>query len=237
MDQLTKRTIDIHDDQYRERGIKAQRLYPSEQLVQFIAMNYFALPVAERNKVKVLEVGCGNGRNLWMLAKEGFDTYGVDGSATSIELARTHLRDKWGVKAHLETAPFDALPFPDNYFDAVCDVFSLLCVSLAGARVAFRETRRVLKPGGLFFSYRLSDASTSYQCGGGKFVDSATVDNVPDPTMPLNNNGQMSFWSPALARMIYEEEGFTLQSVERFGRTYDGGSKYLESLAIVAAKA
>ena len=48
----------------------------------------------KRAKLRILEVGCGSGGNLWMLAHEGFDTYGVDFSPTSIKLAKSSLKKK-----------------------------------------------------------------------------------------------------------------------------------------------
>ena len=236
MDNHEKRTADLFDAGYKKAGVRAQRLYPNEQLVWFIAANYFSIPHAERHRVRILEVGCGNGRNLWMLAKEGFTVYGVDASATAIEVARTHLQDKWGVQVHLYVGSFDSLPFDNDYFDAVCDVVSLQHTSLNGSRRALAEIRRCLKPRGLFFSYRLSDASIMYQCSGGQYVDAATVDNISDPSMPLANNGQTSFWSPVIAREILQEQGFSLINVERYGRTYGGGTQYVEYLAIVGVK-
>ena len=62
MDKQTKNTVENFDSQYRTKGLHAQRLYPNEQLIQFIASNYFAIPHLERRRVRVLEVGCGSGQ-------------------------------------------------------------------------------------------------------------------------------------------------------------------------------
>ena len=37
--------------------------YPGEELIRFIARNYYG--VSDRSKVNILEVGCGVGANLW----------------------------------------------------------------------------------------------------------------------------------------------------------------------------
>ena len=44
--------------------------YPSIALVRFIASNYY--DAQDRNEIKILEIGCGTGANLWYLAREGF---------------------------------------------------------------------------------------------------------------------------------------------------------------------
>jgi len=229
--------VAVFDRQYKDRGIGAQRLYPNEQLVAFIGQRFLSLPIVERSNIKVLEVGCGSGANLWMLAKEGFDVHGVDSSETGIKVARQHLREKWGVTAELAPARFDNLPYRAETFDVIVDVVSLQHLNLEETQAAFSEIMRVLKPGGLFFSYRLSDASVMFQRGGGEFIDAATVTNVTNEAMPLANNGHMSFWSASLARQVYESRGFTLDSLERYGRTYDGGAYYVEYLGIIAIKA
>ena len=171
-----------------------------------------------------------------MMAKEGFDTYGIDSSAKGLDLARQHLREKWGVSADLRQGSFTELPYESDYFDTVVDVVSLQHLNLKDSRVAFSEIARVLKPGGAFFSYRLSDTSVMYQSSGGNWIDAVTVDNIADPSMPLCNNGPTSFWSPGLVREIYREVNFDLLSVERQGRTYENGAKYVEYLVITSAK-
>lgn len=47
--------------------------------------------VEDRATIKVLEVGCGPGANIWYLAREGFSVYAVEGSASAIEKAHNRL--------------------------------------------------------------------------------------------------------------------------------------------------
>lgn len=51
--------------------------YPSETVIRFIARNYYK---TEREKIKILDFGCGAGAHTWYLAREGFDVYAFDGS-------------------------------------------------------------------------------------------------------------------------------------------------------------
>ena len=53
--------------------------------MRFIGRNFFKIPLDERNEIKILEIGCGQGSNLWFLAKEGFDVYGIDISPSAIQ--------------------------------------------------------------------------------------------------------------------------------------------------------
>jgi ubiquinone/menaquinone biosynthesis C-methylase UbiE len=167
-----------------------------------------------------------------MIAKEGFDTYGIDSSAEGIALARSHLKDKWGMTADLRVGSMIALPYPDACFDAVVDVVSLQHLCLSDSVKALTEIRRVLKPAGVFFSYRLSDHSV--MSAAGARIDSATLADISDASMPLAGNGPTSFWSPVLARQIYREVGLAISNVERVGRTYSNGM-FVEYLSVVGA--
>jgi len=230
------KTIKIFDKQYQSHGLSAQRRYPNESLIQFLASRYFRFSESKRKSTRILEVGCGSGANLWMMAKEGFDTHGMDSSIKGLELACQHLAEKWGVAADLREGSFTNLPYEQNYFDAVVDVVSLQSINLEDSHLALQEIYRVLKPGGVFFSYRLSDHSVMYEHSGGGRIDAATVDNIVDTTLPLANNGPSSFWSPALARLQYQQAGLEIETIERVGRTYSNGA-YVEYLAIQAGRA
>ena len=215
--------------------MRAQRSYPNEALIQFVASRFFSLSDVQRKQIRVLEVGCGTGANLWMMAKEGMQVHGLDSSATALDLAHHHLVGKWNVSAELKQGSFTDLPYDDSAFDAVVDVVSLQHLSLEDSRQSLIEISRVLKPGGEFFSYRLSDHSVMFSGTEVRRVDAATLLNIDDPAMPLANNGPISFWSPSLARMMYDQAGMELVSSERVGRTYSNGS-YVEYLALVSKR-
>ncbi|MBV2181846.1 MAG: class I SAM-dependent methyltransferase [Castellaniella sp.] len=188
----TSVSIAQFDQAYSQKGLASQRMYPNEAMVQFVLGRFGGLAQEERRLVRILEVGCGSGANLWMLAKEGFDVYGLDASATGLALAQTHLAQKWGVGAKLTVGDFTRLPYPDRFFDAVVDVVSLQHLNLQDAAVALSEIARVLKPKAGFFSYRLSDQSCMYLRNALPLLDAATVQNIPSP-LPLANNGPTSF--------------------------------------------
>lgn len=108
------------------------------------------------------------------------------------------------------------LPYDEASFDAVVDVVSLQNLSLENTRQAFGEIFLALKPAG----YRLSDRSVMLSAPEGRRVDVATLLNVDGPVMPLANNGAISFWSPSLARMMYDQIAMELISSERVGRAH-----------------
>lgn len=226
-------SIDTFDQHYKSLGMSAQRSYPNESLIQFLASRFFKLPFEQRKKIRVMEVGCGSGANLWMMSKEGFDVYGIDSSEEGISLAKNHLKEKWKLTANLDVGSFTKLPYRDAYFDIIADVVSLQHLNLADSKLALSEIIRVMKPGSEFFSYRLSDHSIMFDAGNR--VDSATLENISDTKMPLSGSGPISFWSPNLCYEMYGTAGLQIKSIERVGRTYSNGM-FVEYLAIQSKK-
>src|SRR5574339_24760 len=74
---------------------------------------------------RVLEVGCGNGRVLLQLLREGHDAFGVDASA---RMLRELARKASAARLPLRTAQADArrLPFPRATFTCVLCPYSLV---------------------------------------------------------------------------------------------------------------
>lgn len=122
--------------------------YPAEGLIRFTARNFYQ---RQRDKVKILEVGCGTGANIWYFAREGFDVYGVDGSKTAIKRAKQRIKEE-GLKAKLATLDIERLPYPDAHFDAVIDNECLTHNSTKDTKIILGQIKRVLKKNGLFYS-------------------------------------------------------------------------------------
>ena len=99
---------------------------------------------------RVLDAGCGEGRNLHWFVVNGIDVYGVDRDAPSI----ASLLGKYSGLSpeHFLVADVRAIPFGDNYFDAVISSAVLhFATSEEEFFTMFGELARVLKRGGTMF--------------------------------------------------------------------------------------
>src|SRR5271166_3066416 len=141
---------EFNDHVYEALGFGAQRRYPNEEFLRFMGSHYFPLPHKVRKGVRILEVGCGSGANLWMVAREGFDAHGLDISNNGLSLCRQML-ENWSVTAVLKHGDMTRLDCPDDHFDVVADVFSSYCLVEKDFRRFLYEAGRVLKPGGRLF--------------------------------------------------------------------------------------
>jgi ubiquinone/menaquinone biosynthesis C-methylase UbiE len=97
---------------------------------------------------KVLEVACGTGRvgAQLMRALPHASYTGIDLSPWYIDVARERLGGTPGVE--LVTANAEALPLPDESFDAVFSVYLFHELPRNARRKVWSEMRRVLRPGG-----------------------------------------------------------------------------------------
>jgi ubiquinone/menaquinone biosynthesis C-methylase UbiE len=98
----------------------------------------------------VLDIGCGNGYVLGMLAREhDCEFMGIDISADIIKTATRRLREfvKSG-KVRLQVQNVEALAFADNSFDKIYTINTIYFWENLDR--AMSEIWRVLKPGGLF---------------------------------------------------------------------------------------
>ena len=104
--------------------------------------------------MRILDAGCGSGRNLVYFLREGYEVYGVDADAQAVEstrrLAASLAPGLPPGNFHMET--IEEMSFPSGFADVV-----LSSAVLHFARddeqflAMLRSTLRVLKPGGLLF--------------------------------------------------------------------------------------
>lgn len=228
----------FHDRAYATAGFDSQRRYPNEELLRFMGRNFFPIPRGrERKNVSMLEVGCGSGANLWMIAREGFDAHGIDFSPGAIALCRQML-DHWQTTATLSVADMTALPQESGQFDAVLDVFSAYCLDERGFDRFLSEVARVLKPGGRLFSYTPSKASDTFRAPGASTrIDASTLAGIRREASPyFGIDHPFRFISADELDAALRAHGLTVTHSERVSRTYGKGSEYFEWIVIEAQK-
>jgi len=100
---------------------------------------------------RVLDAGCGGGRNLVYFLQHDFDVYGIDGSARAIEQVKK-LSKELNPKNSLDNfsvGKVDALPFEKDFFDiVVCNAVLHFAEDEAHFDRMLRSIWKVLKPGG-----------------------------------------------------------------------------------------
>src|SRR6266498_665733 len=97
---------------------------------------------------KVLEIGCGGGRDAKMLIDAGYDYYGTDVSQGLIDIANHNCPE-----ARLSRQGPYTFDFANNFFDGVWTFATLLHVPKSRINECLQEIARLLRPNGVCFMY------------------------------------------------------------------------------------
>jgi SAM-dependent methyltransferase len=103
------------------------------------------LAYAGTSGMDVLDVGCGQGIDVYRYAEAGARVTGIDLTPRHVELATAHLA-AMGAGATLLVGDAETLPFDDESFDRVST--NGVLHHTPDFDTAVREIRRVLRPGG-----------------------------------------------------------------------------------------
>lgn len=104
---------------------------------------------------RILDAGCGGGRNLVYFLQAGFEVFGVDREPEAVAAVRELAAELApGLPAeHFRVGEVESLPFETASMDAVLSSAVLhFAADEAQLRRMVAEMWRVLRPGGLFFA-------------------------------------------------------------------------------------
>jgi ubiquinone/menaquinone biosynthesis C-methylase UbiE len=142
------------------------------------------------NCTKVLDAGCGGGRNLVYFLQNGHEVYGLDPNPEAVNAVKqlSQTLSPANPLSNFSVASAENMPFEDNYFDLV---ISSAVLHFAKSETHFESMLqsmwRVLKPGGYFFARLASDIgieSLVHTLGNGRYL-------LPDESERFLVNQQM----------------------------------------------
>ena len=97
---------------------------------------------------KLVDIGCGNGRNSIYAAKRGLFVVGVDISSSLLRIVKEKAA-KEKAAVHLVKCDASMLPFKASVFDSCIFIAAVHHIASEGGRVgSFSEIRRILLDGG-----------------------------------------------------------------------------------------
>jgi ubiquinone/menaquinone biosynthesis C-methylase UbiE len=100
---------------------------------------------------RILDLGCGTGRHIVYLSREGFELSGFDSSKTALELLAKWLKEEGLAAEYCLSRMEESFPYPDNYFDAVISIQVIHHNLMDDILATIQEITRVLKIGGYLF--------------------------------------------------------------------------------------
>ncbi|TKX30195.1 SAM-dependent methyltransferase [Campylobacter sp. MIT 12-5580] len=181
--------------------------YPPENLIRFIARNFYK--VKDRNKVKILELGLGTGANLWFCAREGFRVSGIEWSKSGIERFQKRMQEEHLI-GQIDTLlqgdyaqKLDELE--DESFDAIIDVASLTCNDFDKTRLIFSKLIKKLKTKGKFYSSTLAKGLLGYD---------KTKPAFQEPKEGIYTHvGSLRFEDKNSLKRLYKDKNFKIENI------------------------
>lgn len=174
--------------------------YPAESVIRFVARNYYN---QERNKINILDFGCGNGSHTWYLAKEGFNTFAFDGSKSAIDQVKKRLESE-GLKAELQVKDALELDYEKKFFDCVIDSVMIYANLYENIIKMYQNIYELLKIGGKLFSISFSKNTTGY--GTGVKIEKDTFRDITKGS--LEGRGMVHFFEKIELEDMLEQIGF-----------------------------
>ena len=136
--------------------------YPSEGIIKFSA-RYLKRRIGvdswqeKKHVERILDAGCGIGRNVLFFQEQGYDTYGIDISEQAVTNGNEWLC-KRKLKPSLMVGSVTEIPFAEQFFDVVISDGVLDHVPFSDAKIAMNQIKRVLaKQGYLYLTLRSSE--------------------------------------------------------------------------------
>ena len=104
--------------------------------------------------MRVLDAGCGYGRNLVYLLRQGFEIFALDANPRGVEHVRRLARQLGAglPPDNFQVSAIEEMPFPDAFADVVlCNSVLHFALDPEHFYAMVAELWRVLRPGGLLF--------------------------------------------------------------------------------------
>lgn len=103
----------------------------------------FLLPELKKED-RVLDLGCGSGRDCLFLARRGFEVTGIDISDVAIQKAKEKA-EKEDLDVKFDVGNIENLPYKNKSFDKTISAYT---ISDTNIKKVVKENHRVLKDGG-----------------------------------------------------------------------------------------
>jgi tellurite methyltransferase len=150
---------DANHEELRDGAVRVRAALMPDLQAEFGQIDIYLFDQILRGRItpgmRVLDAGCGSGRNLIYLLRSGHDVSATDASAGAIASVRRlaaslapHLPEE-----NFRAEPVERMSFPDEFADVVISSAVLHFASNdAQFEAMLREMWRVLAPGGLLFA-------------------------------------------------------------------------------------
>lgn len=145
------------EKRYMERSWqeKREKSYKSQDIDDAIKEFYRFLK-KEKAKGKMLDIGCGNGRNAFFFANNGFEVEGIDFAESAIKECRKHKS-----AAKFKAGDILELRLKDKEYDVMLDAGCLHHIRKRYWNKYIKNLIKGLKEGGYYYLHGISDCDAN----------------------------------------------------------------------------
>ncbi len=191
---------------WKEERLAFDLKYPDENVIRFLL--YCAQKFSANNR-RILDFGCGSGRNTWVMAELGFDICAMDYNRDCLELTKQKLNGYEQIEYVMNEEL--VVPKPENDFDQIVANGVLFYLNRNSEQKLLLNLARVLKVGGfLFADYRTKDDALY---GRGRMIEPDLYEL--DETCGSLCGIQYAFRDADEIKHIYTKNGFEIIKFER----------------------
>jgi ubiquinone/menaquinone biosynthesis C-methylase UbiE len=197
-------TIASYNSTAEEYAIKTANLHPKQAAEEFLSY----LP----KNGKILDLGCGTGRDAKIFTENGYKVFGIDPSSEMIKIARETAPD-----AYFSSADARNLSFREEVFDGIWACASLIHLPKKDLPKALDGAYNVLKQDGIFyldFKQGIGEGLTEDSRYGGvekfvsyhqksdieKMLEDSGFENLKAWGKEINNSYATNTWMMFLAK-------------------------------------
>ena len=189
-------------------------MYPDIFVVHFLSL------LSKQRGLRVLDAGCGAGRNSIFLASEGLRVTAIDQSPQMLARGAAAAHEA-GVEAAFLRGRLESLPLADGAFDLLVCSNVVETMSLAAVQQAAREFWRVLRPEGHLLLVTAAQEGSDLDY---------TSEEAQTPQTPfkarLSNKEELQRWFP----------GFRLEELLHLRLEFPASSPVRAQWALVARR-
>lgn len=207
--------------------------YPSEDVIRFFAKNY---GLESKDKIRVLDFGCGGGANTWYMAREGYKTYAFDGSISAVKRAKEKMQLEKLSNVEIQVNDALYLNYENDFFDAVVDSAVIYSNIYSDILEMYQNIYKILKFGGKLFSTGLFTKNTTGY-GTGCFIENNTYTNIE--VGPLAGRGRIHYFDEDSITNLLKNIGYINISVSytrRWSALKEQNNTVLEYMSVEAEK-
>ena len=175
--------------------------YPESAVIRFIARNYYHC--SQRDKIRILDFGCGAGAHTWYLAREGFDTYAFDGAKSAVDNTIKKL-ESMHLSAHVTVQDGTKIDYEKNYFDCVVDSACIYANKKDDITTMYENIYNVLKPSGKLLTICFGEELDGYRTG--REIEQGTYCDIRQGA--LSNRGIAHIFTPEELTELLQHIGF-----------------------------